>query len=179
MIKWLFAHTSFSRWQPSSELFHGIECSGFSEKRVQRYKKVERRALRVRRYFRILTFFTILAAFYSASPIMIWFYASPLRTRTSSPDLSKIWGVLTMLNPWLLSKDASSVFWHKGISIFIQQAIQNCLYKCLCEKGSLAILWPFGRKRASFGGFVSDWEWAYCESRRTWMPSKMAENRHF
>ena len=106
-------------------------------------------------------------------------YASPLRTRTSSPDLSKIWGVLTMLNPWLLSKDASSVFWYKGISIFIQQAIQNCLYKCLCEKGSLAILWPFGRKWASFGGFVSDWEWMYCEFWHTWMPSKMAENWHF
>ena len=67
-------------------------------------------------------------------------------------------GVLTMLNPWLLSKDAYSVFWYKGISIFIQQAIRNCLYKCLCEKGSLTILWPIGRKRANFGRFVSDWE---------------------
>ena len=86
---------------------------------------------------------------------------------------------LTCSYPWLLGKDVFSVFWHKGISIFIQQAIRNCLYKCLCEKGSLTILWPFGRKRASFGRFVSDWEWVYCEFWRTWTPSKMAENRHF
>ena len=105
-------------------------------------------------------------------------YASPLRTRTSSPDLSKIWGcsLCRTLGCWAKTQ---SVFWHKGISIFIQQAIRNCLYKCLCEKGSLTILWPIGRKRANFGRFVSDWEWMYCEFWRTWTPSKMAENRHF
>ena len=70
---------------------------------------------------------------------------------------------LTCSYPWLLGKDVFSVFWHKGISIFIQQTIWNSLYKCSCEKGPLAILWPTGRKWASFDGFVSNWEWMYCE----------------
>ena len=110
---------------------------------------------------------------------MIWFmhHLSGLElVRLTCPRSG---GVLTMLNPWLLSKDASSVFWYKGISIFIQQAIWNCLYKCPREKGLLAILWPVGRKWASFDGFVSGWKWMGCGFSWAWIPPKMAENGHF